>query len=478
MEEKIINYIKDHFSKYSALLAGIVLLVFLFSAFDNFFEKIIFRFNIRGYIYLGIILLWFVFWFYKRNYFPRNKKNNVGIIICIKTENDKQRIRLKNDFVKRLNELIAQNDLSSIINVILLNHHQAELLAGILDNYSKKINEIRKNESIPKKMPKEIKKWFEVQKKIGGHFFVWGSIKKRQDQENKYFLDLEALVIHNPINQVLQKEITNDFLTVWYKKISFQEKIEFTGFTLTADLIYIAIKYITGIAALISRDPFLALKLHTNLKADFSKFNPLPPNLQKIKTKLTNILAEENFLIAKWFYFKNNLEKTKKYLKESFNVLKENYGGLLLRAIIEFVNDQNPTESLKTVCIAKKYAGNDGTWRYNEGFLLMYLEKFNEALKIYKKISEKSYPNEDITLDEVFNFNENFLKEHSQKIQSYFIIGYLKYKKVLNYPEALKYFGLFLEKVNETSDDLKWNILSERARSYKNELEQKMNLNK
>lgn len=473
MEDKIINYIKENFYKYTALMAGIFLLILLFAALDNFFEKIISDIKVRGYIYLGIILLWSFFWLYKRYGFPKNKKDNVGIIICIRTENDKQKIRLKNDFVRRINESIAQNNLASVINVILLNNYQADLLAGILYNYSKKIEEIRKSGIAPEKVSQDVRKWLKAQKKINGHFFVWGNVKERQDEENKYFFDLEALVIHNPINIALQKEIANDFLTVWYKKISFQEKIEFKGFILTADLVYIAIKYIIGIAALFSGDPFLAINLHANLEGDFSKFNPLPPNLQKIKNKLSNIIAEENLIIARRHYFNNNLVEAKKYIDESFKYLKENYSGYLLKAIIDFVIDKNPDEALKSIRSAKQYSENDGTWRYSEGFLLMYLEKFDEALKIYKKILENTYPNEDITLKEIFTFNENFLKAFPDKIQSYFIIGYLKYKKELNYPEALRNFEIFLDK---SKNDQKLKVLSERAMSYKAELEQKMKL--
>ena len=53
----------------------------------------------------------------------------------------------------------------------------------------------------------------------------------------------------------------------------------------------------------------------------------------------------------------------------------------------------------------------------------------------------------------------------------FFVLGYLKYKKDSNYPEAYDYFEKFLSKANN-----KYDFLIEKAKSYKVELEQKMKI--
>jgi len=331
-----------------------------------------------------------------------------GIVICINAENDKQKIRIKNDFAGRLNKLILGNNLGKIVNIILLNSYQAERVS-----------------------------WNSIQKSIRSHFFIYGNIKERQDMENKYFLDLEALVVHAPVNVPIKKQIKKEFLSVWYKQISFQEKIEFRGFEFTADSIFVAVEYIVGIAALVSGNIELALKLHNNLNNNpyFQKFTPLPPNLKHVKEELKSLLAEENYLIARYYYRQNNLEKCNNCLNQSF-LIQKNYGALLLRSIIEFCIENNPEKALNTIYESKKLAKNDGTWRYSEGF-----------------------------------FNEKILKSNPEKIQLYFILGYLKYKKDSNYPEAYDYFEIFLSKANN-----KYDFLIEKAKSYKAELEQKMKI--
>jgi len=157
-------------------------------------------------------------------------------------------------------------------------------------------------------------------------------------------------------------------------------------------------------------------------------------------------------------------------LNQSF-LIRQSYGALLLRSIIEFCNENNPEKALNTIYESKKIAKNDGTWRYSEGFLLMYLEKYDKAVKVYKKIIKNSYPSEELTLKEVFIFNEKILKNNPEKIQLYFILGYLKYKKDSNYPEAYDYFEKFLSKANNKHD-----FLIEKAKSYKAELEQEMKI--
>ena len=318
----------------------------------------------------------------------------------------------------------------------------------------------------------ELKNWNSTQKSMRSHFFIYGNIKERQDMENKYFIDLEALVVHAPVNVPVKKQIKKEFLSVWYKQISFQEKIEFRGFEFAADSIFVAVEYIVGIAALVSGDIELALKLHNNLNNNpyFQKFTPLPPNLKHVKEELKNLLTEENYLLARYYYKQNNLEKCYNCLNQSF-LIQQSYGALLLRSIIEFCNENNPEKALNTIYESKKLAKNDGTWRYSEGFLLMYLEKYDKAVKVYKKIIENSYPGEESTLKEVYEFNDNILKNNPEKVQLFFVLGYLKYKKDSNYPEAYDYFEEFLSKANN-----KYDFLIEKAISYKAELEQKMKI--
>ena len=463
MIDKIFNYIIDNFSRKTAFFCGLVGFLIFFASIDGFIEKFVLISLYRAIVYLSICATWLIFWLYKRNHLPKNKKGYIGIVICVEAENDKQKNRLKNDFVKRIRELITQRNIKNFINVILLSNYQAEYTIKVLEEYVKN----KQNKGADKE-------WQKIRKRTQGHFFIYGGIKERQDGENRYYLDLEALVIHAPVQFPTQKQIVQDFLSVWYKQISFQEKIEFKGFLFAADSIFIAVQYVVGIAALVSGDIVLALELHTGLDNDpyFSRFNPLPPNLQNVKKKLKALLVEENFLIAKSFAKQEIYSEAEKYMERALSI-EPNYGSYLLKSIIEFSYKNNPEESLKCVYQASGLASSDGTWRYNEGFLLMYMDRFDEALKIYYKIVDTSYIDEENTLIEIYEFNEEFLRRHPEKIQSYFIIGFLKYKKESNYPDALEYLERF---ISASASQDKYRILRYKAEEYQEELKKIMNL--
>lgn len=465
MEDKFYNFIRDNFPRYRALIAGCVLLVFLFAGLDGFFEKFITDSSNRLYLYLAICGIWGLTWFFERKRLPKNRENSIGLVLSIKTENDKQKIRIRNDFVKRMNDLMAANNLTTKINVILLQNHQIDYLSNVLSNYSKN-----------KQSSQAIKAWEKVRKTIRGHFFVWGDIKERQDEENKYFLDLDALVVHAPVHVITQQKIVNEFLSVWYKQISFDERIEFKGFLFTADSVFMAVKYIVGIAALVSGDVFLALSLHESLNCDpyFKTFNPIPPNLVHVKKQLIGLLSEEYLLAAKYAFQKGNRQDVDKYLSLS-QQLQQSYGAYLFQAIVEFLYKNDSQAALSTIYKAKKIAGADGAWRYSEAFLLMYQEQYPKALKAYKKIIKNTFVNEELTLPEIYDFNEKYLAQNPDKIQSLFIIGYLKYKKDNNLGDALDNFDKFIEKAKGQRQH---SSLLTQAKSYKSEIEKEIGIGK
>src|SRR3989339_1815877 len=135
MIDKIFNYIIDNFSRKTAFFCGLVGFLIFFASIDGFIEKFVLISLYRAIVYLSICATWLIFWLYKRNHLPKNKKGYIGIVICVEAENDKQKNRLKNDFVKRIRELITQRNIKNFINVILLSNYQAEYTIKVLEEY-------------------------------------------------------------------------------------------------------------------------------------------------------------------------------------------------------------------------------------------------------------------------------------------------------------------------------------------------------
>lgn len=400
---------------------------------------------IRFILYGLLILSWVVFWLVYKYKYPKKKKDRIGLVIAIYAENNHEEIRLKNDFVCLLQKNISQEGFADLMDIIVLKNHLSEKI----------------------KTPDDVHK---LAKKTKGHFFLYGDVKRRQDGDSKYFLSLEGLVIHRPINIFLSDALKRDFISVLPKEISFSETFEFKGFSFTADIVYLCVRYITGLAAYLSGDAWLAIKLHNNLRQEFNKFKPLPLHLQNIRNKVPVILSNEKVALARYYFLKGDLASSVNFLNESLNDNNQNYSAWLLKAIQDFKINNNPDEALKSTKKAEDYSGGRGEWRYSKAFLLFWQGKYKDALSQCGKISKGGYVGEEITLRDVEIFNLDLLK-NQKKPQLYFWLGYINYRKSQNYPKALEYLEKF-----ESESDSSMNELKQKSSAYLIEIKKQMNL--
>ena len=150
-----------------------------------------------------------------------------------------------------------------------------------------------------------------------------------------------------------------------------------------------------------------------------------------------------------------------------------NYGGWLLKAIVDFLPelDNNPQEALKSIEKARRYAHGTHEWRYSRAFLYFWLGKYPEALRDCKNLSQKSYIGELITISEVENFNLQLFKRNKGRVQLYFWLGYINYIKKRNPPMAYEYFSKFEEQANGTMD-----LLKQRSSIYLTQIKSEMKL--
>lgn len=445
---KYFQYIESNLHKTTSLIAGIVFILLLSVSMDSWLEKLIINTKWRFFIYGTVLVIWIGYWLFYKYRLPRNKKGKIGIIVAIHAETDNEQIRLKNDFVSKLKENINTEKFSDVINLIVLKNHFSENLD-------------------------DIDKILKIHKKIKGHFYVYGQVKRRSDGEMKYFLKLDGLVVHRPISIETSDLLKKEFVNILPKQISFSEAFEFKGFEFTAEIVYLAVRYITGIAAYLSGDPKLAYEFHTNLKEEFRKFSPLPFNLQGIKNKIPLLLSDEALIIAWYCYLKANYDEAKKWLNQSLISNPVNYGSWLLRAIIDFLPElgNNPEEALKSIEKARKYARVTHEWRYSRAFLYFWIGKYTEALRDCKNLKNKSYKGEEITIREVEDFNLKLLKDYPHKIQLYFWLGYINFIKKRNLPLAYDYFNKFEEKADQTMD-----LLKRKSNVYLSQIKSEMKL--
>lgn len=418
--------------------------------------------------------LWFIFWLWTRSKYPKVSENKVGIVLAIETEKDLERNKVYRDFVVHLSKLINETEFSDIFEIVDLNEYQSSVTSKLLSVHSQSLVQFRKD-GVFNDLEKR-NKWEAYQKKIGGHLYIWGKIRKRMDKESKYIFDIDGLVVHKPLKVGAHKIIAKDFIESWFKRIAFSDVFELTGFEISAELIFVISKYIIGLASLISGDPVLALKLHTGLRTEFeainAKYNPVPPNLLKIRSKLDALIAEENILIANWYLRNNQIKLADKYLTDSFSAQQVNYGAYVFSALRKFQNN-DIAGCLGDIMKAKKIAENNQIWRYDYAFLLMWKGNFDRALNQYKKLAENTYPGEDVTISEICMFQQDLLKNRKW-IPALFILGFIMYKKLDNLPQAFQYFEKFIADSSKVPEFAR---LVQVTESYLSDIKKEMQLN-
>ncbi|MFC1700869.1 tetratricopeptide repeat protein [Patescibacteria group bacterium] len=452
--EKLLYIAEEKMPQIKTLILGLFVVLGAIVALDSIvvdFANFV-GFKIRPFLYPILLILWIGYWAFNKFHLPRNKKDKVGIVIAIYSENEAERQKLKADFISKLKKDLQQEGILSFSEVIFLKNHFS--------------NQIKDSDNPRTKLET-------INKKIKAHFYVWGDVKKRPDGDEgeKYFINFQGYVVHKSISQNLSQVISVDFSKVLPKEVNFLEKRSFKGFEASATIVHLAAKYIIGIAAFVSQDPQLALKLHNGLKDQFNAFRPLPPHLQDIRNRIPLLISDEMLWIAKWHFENNRIDEMKSFLEKSLSENNNNYGAWLFKAIVDFMVDKNIDEALKSVKKAEQYAKNTFEWRYSKAFLYFWKEDYQNALKLCQKIKQQSYLTEQITLEEVRKFNLNLLSDTNPKTQLYFWIGFLSYFKRNNLEDALQDFENFDRLASSNM-----NLLKQKSDPYLREIKQKMGI--
>jgi hypothetical protein len=408
----------------------------------------------RAIIYLLVVFSWIIFWFFNKYVLPRNKKNKVGIVIAIYSENEIERQKLKSDFLSKLFEDFRNEGIIEFSNIIPLKNHFSKLIKDS-NNQRQHIEKINK--------------------KIKAHFFVWGDIRKRSDgnEGDKYFMNFEGLVVHKPISLSLSQKISKEFSKVLPREVNFFENRSFKWFGLTEKLVSLATKYVIGIAAFVSQDPILALKLHSRLKEQFAALSTLPPHYADIKNRIPLFISDEALWISKWHYINKRFDDSKKFINQSLIENSNNYAAWLFKAIIDFKIDGNITESFKSLKKAERYANGNTEWLYSKAFLFFWNGDYKNALKICLKIKQRAPASRAETIAEIRAFNLELLSQPSPKAQLYFWIGYLSYFQDNNIANALLDFENF-----EKFSTPEMSILEQKSSAYLCEIMNQMGIKK
>lgn len=376
-------------------------------------------------------VLLIIFWLLYTYHYPSASKDKIGIVIAVWAENGEDKKLIEQDFILPLKKELGDYHLPC--EIIQLKEHHAKLVCTSQDSER-------------------------VLRKTGSLLCFWGSIKRRG---GKVHFQINGKAAYRSIETAHKKIsfIDNNLSEILPQQASFSESMQFDGFKFRTEQLLIAINYIAGAAAFLSRDFHGASKLHEAAYQIVAKGQTTSIS----KDRVARLLAQDYDSLASIDFGKEKVDLVNKTLYYN----PKNYGGLLKKAILEFDNGKgDPRLALKTISELKNVAETNGlshAWMYSETFLYFWMEQFGNALKGCEKLrKKKAYQGEVQTIEQVRKFNENLLVEYKdEKPQLYFWLGFVCLVKEGNVSEGDSYFQKFLDNITPSTEKLK-----EKAEKY------------
>lgn len=361
---------------------------------------------------LGAILLWI----YQQP--PKAQKNKVGIIIAIRTENERTKGIISKDFVGLCKkELEASNDRFQIIE---LNDYHSSLA---IDHDSAD----------------------QLRARCNGNFLIYGDTVQRTERRKKvYALRLAGLVTHYVTDKDSQTQLSEEMTAILPLKKIIEEDNELSGFEITSLQLAEATKYIIATAALLSYDYHFAINLLEEIRSNKSNSNF--KKLQGITHKRLGQAYKFASMVhfVRWENTRDTQELTTSVSWISkFDKLNPNSRDyLLVKAIEHFVIHRDIASAMKCINQCTSRFLTDSSWKYSAAFLEAYRNDLDEAKEYYD--SALNTESGHAMPFQVEGFIAWILEIEPDKVQLNFCLGYINEKFKNDTQSARRYYERFL----------------------------------
>ena len=252
-------------------------------------------------------------------------------------------------------------------------------------------------------------------------------MEERKDNKIEFYkLNFSVAVSHKPLPKYIIQQIKLGMNKTFIKSKIIEKDNEFSGFSITSNLLGLGIKFIIGMAHTFSKDFYCGYILHADTKK-LSQILLLKDNrnitLQNInKLSILFIEYETSQLSIENYMSKNDLIESEKWADISLTYNPKQYQSLIQKSILYF--QRNELQNALQCCNAASYNKLDYTWAYNKAFLLTYMGLLDEAYCIYSHLSEK--PIDDISVpNQCTLFIENQIKKEPKKYELYYALALL-----------------------------------------------------
>lgn len=449
-ENFIFELLNKWYYSIKGLVWGLLVIAFIYTA--SLFNTISSAVGPKVSIGIGVLslLVYTIVW-YRCNYvYPVNKKR-IGVLFSLEYEKDEQRTLIENDIIRPIKDVIN----GDIIDIIVLKRHLAHRVIETIDK-------LRNNKK------ENIKQMDKISDKTKCTFLINIRMKERKMKENAYIIHVDY-AIRMPVGYRVSEIIKQD-LGCFASVIRVFDFDEVVGFDFTATNISYCIRYIMGLASVLSyiicqdiESLIAASELHKEI------FEPIKKDLYLCKNKdlikhLKDLLAVEYCTIINYYMLNQEYKQAQNLVDEGLDKLPHEFALLCNKSFLSFENNRNVENALSYNDKAKRHANGDLTPTYNRIFLTLYNNDFNQALTLIDSLKGMKCADEERIVKQCIDYSMRIVGCEPDRIQLLFWIGYLKYFKQNKALDALTYFDDFIRLAANGSS---YNLLVNRAHKYR-----------
>jgi hypothetical protein len=372
-----------------------------------------------GFASVALPSLWVV-----TNRVPRTPRGKVGILLAVTCDDEHHDRQVRADFVRGLVTQLERDQEGSQFHVTDLPAHISRQIAGftVADRYLTRAR---------------------------AHMILFGTVRKRQLRgQSVHVMTFDGRVRHAPASDEARRELSSQFGAVVPKGWTFPVDADFFAFETTAEWTDVAIRYIIGLAALISGDAAYAEKLLVDVEQKIRSGRHNVPPMQAVGLKLSGYLKSLYEMWRAALAYRYTMTRDPDILPlfeaVSSKLLARDptsVGGGLAKAMCLFML-HGDVSGARRILYGLKNA-NDVTWRYSLAFLDGYEGNLDNAESEYDGAFRG--PLNDVTVPvQCEEFIQYVLEAEPSRFQLHYCAGLINFYAKEDMSSAARDLELFV----------------------------------
>ncbi|MBN1615169.1 MAG: hypothetical protein JW950_11945 [Deltaproteobacteria bacterium] len=416
---KWFDFLQKHWHRRIALIGTLLFLTPFLILIMNFM-----KFNpVNGGLTYIIVVLFVILCWLRSNQLPRTAKGKIGFVISISASDEAERIKIKEDFITILYQLLKSGTSGHSFHIITVPEHIASTIVTHDDAQKLRIQ-------------------------CRAHFVIFGRVRLRTiNGKEEHVLDFEGMVAHRPVPIDVKEFLSMEFTELYPRRLRIGTENDVFSFEFTSEWMNCVAKYIIGIAAACSGDLDYAEILQNDVLRLMEGRDQAFPVFAKLKQRVPIRLGEVRYERAKraygnWLTTRDpaDIAAMGNHLNSIPPAYAKEYQPIILKSIHLFLSKRDVNGAIS---ILKNYKNkSEGIWLFNMAFLNAYVGNLRTAIRQYRAAMKLKV--DEHAPHDVEEFMRWLLEQEPDKYQFYYCLGFVSWKFRGDLARAISYLENFL----------------------------------